>query len=310
MMIHLPKIATNAMLLLVLSLAPPEMKFANGLTAAECETIFTNGFADVLSCYADNPCTCFNCDASDDTSDVFDSSSGMLPSCGDINDLLCPEINCCSECAKPIQDLYQCIFVNAFSFIPGSSLENCELDCSGYPFVDEVDPTCDPDDFQCLDLYTEYFQCYAQCNPADGCTGSFFNNGDAASEGQLQQAIQDAAIQGDDCAVANAYICPADGSAIDGCCPDCGEKLANFYQCQVNLDFDTPCTIDCANAEASSTTTPVGNNPADDPPSGAATDPPSDAATDPPSGAYPRAISHGSTLVALLLTVVVLDHSN
>jgi hypothetical protein len=190
------------------------------------------------------------------------------------------------------------------------------LDCSGYPFVDEVDPTCDPDDFQCVDLYADYIQCYAQCNEVDGCTGFFLNNGEAATEEQLQQAIQDAAIQGDDCAVANAYICPADGSPIDDCCPECGVILANFYQCQVNLDFETTCTIDCADDVITSPTTPT--NPTDGPPSDQPAEnptdsPPSDQPAENPTGSDGNSImtsTRGSTLVGLILTIIALGYFN
>ena len=322
MMILLPKtsssIVINALVLLLLSLVPAEWIFANGQTAAECETILTNAVTDILACYADNPCTCFNCDTTsgDTGGDIFDPTSAGLPSCGEINDLVCPEINCCSECAPLIRDLYQCSVVNAFSFIPGSSLTNCELDCSGYPFA-EVDTTeCNPDDFQCVDLFADYLQCYAQCTEADGCTGFFLNNGDTATEEQLQQAIQDAAIQGDDCAVANAYICPADDGPIDDCCPECGVLLANYYQCQVNLDFETTCTIDCADAEItppSTPTDPTDSPPSDQPDENPTDSPPSDQPAENPtdSGGNSRMTStRGSLLVGFILTIIALGYSN
>ena len=233
--------------------------FATGQTT--CDTVFANGFTDILTCYGDNPCTCFNCD----TSDTDDLDVGAVLSCSELNQILCPQINCCSACSDTIQSLYQCIFLDAYANIPGSNLANCQIDCSETPFVDEVDPNCDPSDYQCIDLYTDYITCYAECSPTATCGADVDSGGSAttaASEQEIEQAIQDAALQDDECAVMNAIVCDGGdagsggiGIFDDGCCPECGTKLANFYQCQVNLDFEEPCTLECASATA-----PAGTN--------------------------------------------------
>jgi hypothetical protein len=244
---------------------------------------------------------------------------GAVVTCAELNQILCPQINCCTPCAPVVEELYSCLFLDAFALIPGSDLANCQIDCSGFPFTDEVDPTCDPQDYVCVDLYADYIQCYSQCEPVEGCTG--IAAGDPVSQDLLDLTLQQAAVEDDECAILNAVVCPEDGSLLDDCCPQCDGLLANFYQCQVNIELETPCNLECATGEASSPSTPAspeGSTAEPASPEGSTTEPasPEGSTAEAPSGQpednpSPSAASGngGRVWVALaFILVVAVDH--
>jgi hypothetical protein len=249
-----------------------------GTASAQDEDCLTTTLPEFMTCVGDNPCTCSSCGS------VDSEFNPTLPiTCAELNELLCPTVVCCSACSASLRAYYQCTVVDIFASAGFVTDGDCTLDCSSYPAQDEVDPTCDVEDYPCASEQADYTSCLLSCTLGDGCPDTSNQVTDLTDlEAQL-------ANSGSTCETFNTYACSS-GVAFNGCCSECDVLFANIFQCLANEDLQEECTIECADGEVAG---PSGNPgdvpgenaspseaPAEDPSSGggAVSDPPTSAA--------------------------------
>jgi hypothetical protein len=214
----------------------------DGTTAEEDDCLSTT-LAEFLKCVGENPCTCSTCGSAD-------FSPSLPTTCGELNELLCPISACCVACSAPMQAYYQCTVVDVFVSVglvsDVAESEDCLLECSSFPAPeDEIDATCEDEDYPCAAEQAEYTSCYLSCFLSDGCNQTATPQADPAD---IEDQFLDAVDNEDTCASLNVLAC-SPGVAFNGCCPECDVHYANIFQCTVDLDLEEKCTVECADGE-------------------------------------------------------------
>lgn len=207
----------------------PTMAGTDGMTYECGNTLF-----DLTSCIAEHVCTCAECPEIEDIEVLLEANGGNALSCTQVHDAVCPAIRCCSDCWEAQQSWMQCGVLELYEI--GSMIEpGCELDCSGFPVLDEVDEDCVD---SCGREAGKYTSCIIQNCPT-------MDSVDCTNIGE-ELDLYTALAFSNDCGDLNEAICLDED---ESCCPLCDGIFANLIQCAIDSEDNNVlkgCDIECA----------------------------------------------------------------
>jgi len=235
---------------------------AQASQAQTCEDLYTPEFS-FTTCLVENLATCTNAACS--TSSDFEFTPGVVKTCAEVEEELCPDIRCCEECWVQSQLTYQCSVVDP-TVQAGLIEANCTIDCSRFAVgitsppttapvstITPPSPTTSPPSMAPVDLY-DFFptsspvvkkcdedaetQKFDDCVEANGC------DKDITCYSRVND-IQFDITQNDICAYFEPVLC-----IVDDCCSQCSAAYRNLMDCLT--EGPEGALIDCNNLNCGS----------------------------------------------------------
>jgi|Transcript_32151 hypothetical protein len=187
--------------------------------AADC----LNAVADYVACLASND-DCTDCDAEFMPLDPSSTSFNL-------EEAVCPAVNCCQTCADAARGFYQC-FVGSLC-TADFDISGCDLICdpTTYPYTNEGTASDSP----CAQEESAFAGCIVRDACLSSCTEtSLAGLGDEQSGGMP------------DCAAGQTII-----DVLSGCCPTCGDEVLAALQCTDENDPNISCSFALENSGSS-----------------------------------------------------------